>query len=86
MARSTESTETAERTRRNPAEIAQAELDAAEKRFEKASDRQARANEAKEKADADVARAQRFLDFAKANPDLPSEAGSSEPDPETVIA
>lgn len=59
------------RTRRTPAEIAQAELEQALKRLEKAEDRLAKARAEEEKAEADVTRAQRFAEFARSNPDLP---------------
>lgn len=60
------------RTRRTPGEIAQAELDKADKRLEKANAKLADAENAVEPARNEVARAQRFRDFAASNPDLPA--------------
>lgn len=76
-----ESAEKTSRTRRNPAEIAQAELDKARQRVEKARQRLDKARQEEEKAEADVTRAERFLAFAESNPDLPQDVDAGEPQP-----
>lgn len=64
-------TETKTRTKREPAAIAAAELEAATKRVEAARKRQTTAEAEVEKAKADVTRLQRLADYAAQNPDLP---------------
>lgn len=67
----TNANEKSSRTRRTPADIASAELEAATKRVEQAKNRQAKAEEELAKAKADVTRFQRLADYAAQNPDLP---------------
>lgn len=73
MPRGTATDDGTARTRRTPAEIAQAELDKADNRLKKAQTKLTDAENAVEPARNEVARAQRFRDFAASNPDLPSQ-------------
>ena len=82
MARATTPSETSEkatRTRRSPAEKAQADLDKAQSNVDKAIKRRDKAESEYQAARDEVFRAQRFLDYAKANPDLPEQDSVIEP-------
>lgn len=83
--------EKSSRTRRTPADIASAELEAATKRVEQAKKRQSAAEDDLAKAKSDVARFQRLVDYAAQNPDLPENTddgtliGEPEPEPEPTL-
>jgi hypothetical protein len=66
-----DSTTESTRKRRTPAEIAQAELDKAETRFEKAKKRVHDSFTEYKAAMTEATRAERFVEFARQNPDLP---------------
>lgn len=85
MARGTSTGNGTERTRRTPAEIAQAELDKANARVEKATKRLVEAEAAVEPAKAELNRAERFRDYAKSNPDLPPESASDTAEAEAPV-
>ena len=59
------------RTRRSPADIAAADLDAADKRVKRASDKVTSLTAELERAKAEETRARAFRDYAAKNPDLP---------------
>lgn len=82
MARATTPSETGEkatRTRRSPAEKAQADLDKAQANVDKSIKRRDKAEAEFQAARDEVFRAQRFLDYARANPDLPVQDSVIEP-------
>lgn len=87
MARkNTESAEGAtprEYTRRTPAERAQTELDKASARVEKAQKRVEKAQAETEAAAKELARAERFREYAASSPDLPEQTDDGEPEGES---
>lgn len=71
MAKTDNTTTAAPRIRKSPAEKAQAQLDTAQKRYDKAVAKQAKVHAGVEAANVEVSEAQRFLDFAMGNRNLP---------------
>jgi hypothetical protein len=73
MAKAASTTESPKqpRTRRSPADRAQSDLDKSQSVLDKAIKRRDKAEAEYQAARDEVFRAQRFLDYAKANPDLP---------------
>lgn len=78
MAKATSSDSTATRVRRSPAERAQADLDKAQKAVDKATARVQKLGQDLTEAQGEQNRSQKFLDYAKANPDLPDQGVSGE--------
>jgi hypothetical protein len=61
------------RTRRSPQDVAVSELEKAEKRLEKATEAVGKWNDKLTEAQEEEARAQRYVDFLRQNPDLPGD-------------
>jgi hypothetical protein len=68
------------RTRRTPEQRATADLQKAEKQRDSATAKLAKMREGIAAAEADVQRAERFVDYASRNPDLPQAADSNQPE------
>lgn len=75
---STEETVAAPRTRKSPGEKAQSTLEQAQRRYDKAVDRRNKVAAEIDAAEAEVAKAERFLVFAQGDPDLPPATGEPE--------
>lgn len=78
---SDKSDEKVTRTRRTPEQKATADLEKAQKAVDKANERIQKANDELTKAQAEADRANRFLAYAQANPDLPQDNGAINPEP-----
>ena len=72
------------RTRRSPQDVAVSELAKAESRLSRANEAADKWSQKLAEAEAEVDRAQRYVDFLRQNPDLPQ--GEPEPAPEDTNA
>lgn len=80
---STDGTTVTRRPRKDPSAKASDSLAKAQKDYDKAVERFNKLNSQIDAAEAEVDRAERYLNFAKANPDLPSDETAPAPAEET---